>query len=247
MNRTSLRWLSTLLLLCGFIGPATWAAGLQISPVSITIDSDRRADELWLRNTSDETIHAQVRVYHWSQADGQDVLKPDNALVASPPIVQIAAGQRQLVRIVRTGALAEPAPQERSYRMLVDELPIAHTQSSKASLNFVFRYSIPVFILGTAEQKPQLDWQVLESGGQSWLSVRNSGTRHSQLADVAFAPPGGQPKVLLPGLAGYVLAGMQRQFQLPLPPQAFRQGGTFTSLANGSAINAQAAPINRQP
>src|SRR5690554_4107395 len=151
------------------------AAGLQISPISIAIPADKKADEVWLRNTSAEVVHAQVRVYHWSQAEGEDVLVPDQHMVASPPMVELQPGQQQLVRLVRVGPLSAPANTERTYRLLIDELPIQRS-TAKAGLDFVFRYSVPVFVAGTAPATVQLDWSVQEIDGQAWLRVANSGT-----------------------------------------------------------------------
>ena len=231
-----------LLLLCGLPVSAP-AAGLQISPISLSVAADSRVTEIWLRNNSQDVVHAQVRVYRWSQSQGQDVLTADNALIASPPMVAIPAGGQQLVRLVRVGALAEPAAVERSYRLLVDELPVQQQQKSETSLRFVFRYSVPVFIAGTAKQKAKLDWRVEESDGHAWLIVSNTGTRHVQLADVSFAAPHGKAVAVLPGLAGYVLAGQQRRFKLPLPPSAFAQGGVFSGRADGAEINTRIESI----
>jgi fimbrial chaperone protein len=239
--------LFALFLLYGSSGAPSWAAGLQISPISLSIAPDKRADELWLRNAGDQVVHAQVRVYRWSQKDGSDVLTPDTLLVASPPMVQIPAGQQQLVRLVRVGPLANPAPDERSYRLLVDELPIQQEQKSKAALNFVFRYSIPVFIVGTADQKPNLKWQVQESGQHAWLSVTNTGTSHAQLANVDFTPAKGKTVPAFQGLAGYVLPGQYRRLELPLAPGAFAQGGTFSSLLNGVKTRTNVSAITKQP
>lgn len=233
-----------LFLLCGL--PTTVpAAGLQISPISLSVPADRKATEIWLRNNGQDVVHAQVRVYRWSQAQGEDVLTPDNALIASPPMVEIPAGKQQLVRLVRVGLLAKPAAVERSYRLLVDELPVQHQETSETSLRFVFRYSVPVFIAGTAEQKPELDWQVEISAGRAWLVVRNTGTRHAQLADIAFAPPHGTAMVVLPGLAGYVLPGQYRRFKLSLPPSAFARGGVFSGRANGAEVSTRIEPVTR--
>jgi fimbrial chaperone protein len=235
------------LLSCGLPGHRALAAGLQISPISLSIPSDKRADEIWLRNVSSQVVHAQVRVYRWSQAGGQDVLTPDAYMIASPPMVQVGPGQQQLVRLVRVGPMAKPAANERTYRLLVDELPVKPANQPKAGLNFVFRYSIPVFVAGTATPKPVLQWQVQESSGHAWLVVHNSGTMHAQLADVAFTPPRGKTVMALGGLAGYVLPGQYRRLELRQPPGEFARGGTFSSLTNGSKASASVAPIAKAP
>lgn len=222
------------------------AAGLQISPISITIPADKRADEVWLRNTSTEVVHAQVRVYHWSQAEGEDVLVPDQHMVASPPMVQLQPGQQQLVRLVRVGPLSAPAVNERTYRVLIDELPIQRT-AAKAGLDFVFRYSVPVFIAGTAPAQPQLDWSVQEADGQAWLRVANSGTSRAQLANIEYTPHGGQTVMAMNGLAGYVLAGQYRSLPLGLPASLFTKGGVFSSLINAVQAETRVAPIIKSP
>ncbi|NYT44996.1 molecular chaperone [Alcaligenaceae bacterium] len=222
------------------------AAGLQISPISITIPADKRADEVWLRNTSAEVVHAQVRVYHWSQAEGEDVLAPDQHMVASPPMVQLQPGQQQLVRLVRVGPLTAPASSERTYRLLIDELPIQRS-TAKAGLDFVFRYSVPVFIAGTAPAKAQLDWSVQEVDGQAWLRVANSGTSRAQLANIEYTPQGGKAVMAMNGLAGYVLAGQYRSLQLGLPTTLFAKGGVFSSLTNAVHTETRVAPIIKTP
>ncbi|CAM5219415.1 hypothetical protein CDEF62S_05531 [Castellaniella defragrans] len=243
--RTTGPWLFALFLLYGLSGAPSQAAGLQISPISLSIPSDKKADEIWLRNSGDQVVHAQVRVFRWTQKDGKDLLTPDPTLVASPPMVQIETGKQQLVRLIRVGPLAQPSAEERSYRLLVDELPIQQKQATKAALNFVFRYSIPVFIVGTADQKPALQWQVQEADHHAWLVLHNTGTSHSQLANVSFTPPGGKQMVAFQGLAGYVLPGQYRRLELSLAPSLFKQGGTFSSLLNGVKTNTAVSPISQ--
>ncbi|TAM82360.1 MAG: molecular chaperone [Candidimonas sp.] len=227
-------------------GPAR-AAGLQISPISITIPIKERSGEVWLRNTSDAVLQAQVRVYRWSQADGKDVLTPAKDMVASPPMAQVAANGQQLVRLVRVGDSMAPSANERCYRLLVDELPIRPANEPKVGLNFVFRYSLPVFIAGTAAPKAVLQWRVEASGATAWLVVRNSGTAHAQLADITFTPPGGKAVAAVPGLAGYVLPGAYLRLDLRRAPRLFENGGTFSSLTNGSRTTAQIAAISKTP
>jgi len=241
------RWaVGAVLVAWGAIQGTALAAGLQISPFSITMPADKKADEVWLRNSSAEVVHAQVRVYRWSQADGEDVLSPEQNMVASPPMVQIEPGQQQLVRLVRVGPLSGPAAEERSYRLLIDELPVDRT-TSKAGLNFVFRYSVPVFISGTAPAKPVLDWSLRQDGSQVWLRIANSGTSHAQLANIEFTPSGGKTIMAVNGLAGYALPGQYRSLRLELPAGTFARGGVFSSLINAAKVETPVQPIGKTP
>lgn len=222
------------------------AGGLQISPVSLDIAATTRSGEVWLRNAGTDVVHAQVRVYRWSQKDGEDVLTPDNGMVASPPMVQIAPSQQQLVRLVRIGPMTAAAVGERTYRLVIDELPIKKP-NSKIGLDFVFRYSIPVFIAGTAPPKLQLDWSVQEVGKKVWLRVTNTGNSHAQLANLAFTAPNGRSTVVYQGLAGYALAGKYRRVELSAPASLFASGGTFNSLINGIKTATKVQPISKTP
>mgnify|MGYP003582649686 CR=1 FL=1 len=237
---------ATFILLAGFSGNTVFAAGLQISPISLELPADKKADGVWLRNTGTEVVHAQVRVYRWSQEQGEDVLTPDNGMVASPPMIQVAAGQQQLVRVVRVGATAAPAANERTYRLVIDELPV-NKPGTRIGLDFVFRYSIPVFIAGTAPAKAVLNWSVQQSGKKAWLQVKNNGTSRAQLANIAFTPTQGKTTMVLEGLAGYALAGQYRRLELSSSPSLFANGGTFNSLINGVKTDTKVTSISKEP
>ena len=66
---------------------SAWASGLQVAPVSLTLVSTQNADGLWLSNTGTGMLHAQVRVYRWTQVDGAEQLTPSQELVISPPML----------------------------------------------------------------------------------------------------------------------------------------------------------------
>nr|WP_274708929.1 fimbria/pilus periplasmic chaperone [Variovorax sp. S12S4] len=118
------------------------ASGLQVSPVTLTLQASQNAEGLWLSNTGDTVVHAQVRVYQWTQEDGAEKLTPSRELLVSPPMVQLDASARQLIRVIRTGVPAGPV--EGSYRVIIDELPVE--MKEKKGLQLVLRYSVPIFI-----------------------------------------------------------------------------------------------------
>src|SRR5690348_17457070 len=76
---------AALLIACG---PAC-ASGLQVAPVGLEFAPGGTAQGVWLTNTGNDLLRAQVRVFHWTQADGQDVLTPAQGLVASPPMLNL--------------------------------------------------------------------------------------------------------------------------------------------------------------
>lgn len=229
------------------------AASLQVAPTSLTLQATQNAEGLWLSNSGDQPVHVQLRVYRWTQSDGVESLDPTRDLVVSPPMQTLPPGQRQLVRIIRTAPV--PPPSELGYRVIVDELPTDATPADKQGLRFVLRYSIPVFIVpqanasGSASAKPEpaaiapaLQARLLTGDdGQAMLEVRNSGSQHAQIADLAFGSRAANAEPLVPGLLGYALAGQTMRWPLKAPAARFADG-VFTARIN-SAPEPQPLPF----
>jgi fimbrial chaperone protein len=227
---------------CALLAPAVLAGDLQVSPISLEFSPTEQAQGLWLSNTGTATLRAQVRVQQWSQAGGEEILSATSELVASPPILQIPAGQSQLVRIIRLAN--DPPTRELSYRLLVDELP-DETRDETSGLQLLLRYSIPVFVLpGGAPTIPPgqpvtaTDVSTLtarlqaDNGGM--LQVDNRGQQRARISNLVYVNADGSRVELVPGLLGFVLAGQQLQWPLPLPGSA-HAGGTLKAKFNNDA------------
>ena len=234
--------LTVLLALSGIAG----AASLQVAPTSVVLDPGENAEALWLSNTDPQApVRAQVRLYRWTQENGEDKLEPTRDLAISPPMVELAAGARQLVRVVRTGASPEGA--EASYRIIVDEVPPADGEA-QSGLQFLLRYSLPVFVTPTDANGPishELAARMETRDGKPTLVVHNSGRQHAQLADLAWVDGGGARVELMQGLVGYVLPGQTMAWPLDQPASRFANGGGFKARINGEAAEqslALAAP-----
>ncbi|MDR6889823.1 MULTISPECIES: fimbrial biogenesis chaperone [Variovorax] len=218
------------------------ASGLQVSPVTLTLQPAQNADGLWLSNTGDTVVHAQVRVYHWAQENGAEKLTPSRELFVSPPMVQLDASARQLIRVIRTGATAGTV--EGSYRVIIDELPVE--MKEKKGLQLVLRYSVPIFIAPTAQSPaPQLAWSLRREEGQAVLEVANRGGMHAQLADLEFVDTAGRRTPVHAGLMGYVLPGARMRWPLKTPAEAFAPGGVLETKINGNATQENIPPLPR--
>ncbi|REE91093.1 fimbrial biogenesis chaperone [Cupriavidus plantarum] len=207
------------------------ATSLQITPVRIDLPAGAGAAALTLRNQGNTPIHAQVRVFRWTQDTGSDALAATEEIVASPPIVRIPGGSDQLVRIVRparadAGAnhagASDPgisAAGESAYRLLIDELPAPGATPDASGVRLQLRYSVPVFAgtpSTTAPPPLRLNlWRDGSEGGWT-LAVRNAGQRHARLSDIALVN-GGQRINVGSGLFGYALPGAVRVWKINLP------------------------------
>lgn len=206
------------------------ASGLSVTPTQLNFQPGDSVHAIWLSNTGSEPLRAQVRVFAWSQPDGNDQLNASRELMASPPMSTIAPGTQQLVRVVRVGD-APVAGDEQSYRLLIDEVPDP-AAPTKSTLNFVLRYSVPVFI-GNNNSPSELNWQL--NGDPLSLQAGNHGHGHAQIADLELLDGNGKLVFEKQGLIGYVLPGVTSRWPLALPPSA-AHATTIQARINGQIV-----------
>ncbi len=214
------------------------ASGLQVSPISLSLQAKENASGLTLSNTGDNVVHAQVRVYHWSQDENGDQLTTSRGLLASPPMIELQPGESQLIRIIRASAPPSGAGAvEDAYRLSIDELPVKSAES-KTGLQFSLSYSLPVFVqpVGVKKTAPKLQWNytVQPDGKQVQLRVSNSGNGHAQLAKLSFDDAAGKNIEINSGLLGYVLPGTTMQWTLKVPPNELKNSGKIKVMINGT-------------
>jgi fimbrial chaperone protein len=166
------------------------AASLDVNPVRIDIARSARSAELRLTNTASEELSVQIDVRAWSQDGGADELVETRELLAVPPLVTIPPGERQIVRI---GHLATPSPDlEKSFRVIVTELPPNAGDSNGSALNMRLRLSIPVFVAsGSGTAAPDVVLDGLERGtGDAVVTLRNAGKAHVKIDRVELRQRG---------------------------------------------------------
>jgi fimbrial chaperone protein len=223
-------WLFALAVWLGIATPAT-SGDLRLEPVSLTLQPDEQATTLWLSNTGQQPLQAQVRLFSWTQDGGGEVLVPARDVAVSPPLLEVPPLGQQRVRVVRLAAGVPAA--ETAYRLVVDELP--HVAPALAAGDeSLLRYSIPVFLLPAPPPAgPQLSARIDEdAAGRRLLRLDNSGDRHARIAALSYVGTGGRRHSLAPSLAGYVLAGRYKHW--PLPDDAGRPPyGRFEAEVNG--------------
>ena len=183
-------------LLAALIAGSTQAASLQVAPTSLQLTARQNAEALWISNSGTAPVDVQARVFRWTQRDGRDELEPTTDLVISPPMQALAAGQQQLIRVVR--ADPQPPAGQQAYRVIVDEVPTL--DPNRQGMQFVLRYSLPVFVQpeDKAPETPELQATLLtQPDGTLALEVRNLGASYAQLADLAMGTPE-RPQVFKP-------------------------------------------------
>lgn len=215
----------------GFVSKGAIAASLNVSPTKLEIFHPQQAATLNLRNMGDKAIIGQVRVFAWRQENGEDILEATEAVVASPPMIQIHPGMDYTIRIVRT--TGAPVVGEESYRLVVDEVPDAVSRRNGV-ITVAIRYVIPLFFDAVDAGQPRLKWSISSRHGKTFLSARNDGDRREQLRDLSF---GGRS--IARGLAGYVLGHSESSWELRGKKSASRsvkavtENGPVSDVADG--------------
>jgi fimbrial chaperone protein len=207
--RPTLALTALLLLACPFPREVR-AASLEITPVLITLAAGQTATKIEVTNRGATPTAIQARAYRWTQPGDADAMTPTQDIIISPPIFTVAGGGSQTLRLLLRGGIA--AGGDRSYRLLLDEVPPANTRSRQVAL--VLRLSLPVFLGAAASGRPALRWRVERgAGGQTVLTASNAGPAYDKVRaiDVTLAD-GSHPKVVARGTNPYILAGAERHW-----------------------------------
>jgi fimbrial chaperone protein len=188
------------------------AASLEVSPVSVEVTAPAAAATMTLRNDGQTPLNAQIRVFRWVEADGEERLEPTDEFVASPPMTTLASKVDYTVRLVRV--TKRPISSGESYRVLVDELPAPRAQQHRV-VTLVMRYSVPVFFYPPDATDGKLTWSAERRDGSVYLSATNTGDRHVRISALKVQDGKMREISFGDGLAGYVLGHSTRRWPVP--------------------------------
>ncbi len=202
-------------ILCFAVGVAS-AVSLTVLPVTIQMEPGQMVTAVTIINKGDRDTAFQIRTFAWTQPNGRDVLEPTDALLASPPLGTVAAGGRQIVRVVLR---QPPQGREASYRIWLDQIP---HPAAPGTVRVALRLSIPIFAEPRTRVAPHVQWQVESGTGQPFLVGINDGTRHETVRDIKLEAPDGRVLKVMADVDSDILAGATKRWHIvtPLPPLA---------------------------
>lgn len=187
--------------------PLVAAAGdFTISPVRIFMSIRDRAVALEVRNTGAAPVTLRAELNVWTQsAAGEDQLTPTDDVVLSPPVVKLAPGARQVVRLVRL-VPNNPAKQH-TYRMLLREVRAPGEATGRLGMNIQLVLSIPVFVTPPKVQRELECSAGARSPDAVQFTCANGGDAYAQIVGATVTQAGRPvanftgPVYLLPGTA----------------------------------------------
>lgn len=196
-------------------------AQYRLSALKIELAPQEPFTVLAIANTGNVPLDFKVRVQQWQQrATGEDELHllPANSLelVAFPNLLHLPVGSRTEIRL---GHRLPAADVERTYRLLVAEIPPA-PQGIGSETRLVTVHSLPVFIKPAVirRQGQLLNAQVQQ--GTLQMTVSNRGNVHIEADQITVRglAENGQRLFELRPQREYVLAGVTRPLMpMPLP------------------------------
>jgi fimbrial chaperone protein len=199
------------------------AQALTISPVLVELSPDRRITSITLSNPAEHPVTFQTQTLAWSQSDGADVYADSDELIVVPPIAQIGAGESQIFRVTLRAA---PAPQERAYRLIfedVTEIVDAAPSVGGATIDIRVNHSLPVFITprGKAPAQPRLESCAslvpATTPASRCIRLDNDGNHYLQIKSLTVAGTDWRKNL---NSGARVLAGAWRQWTFDVPPHA---------------------------
>lgn len=165
----------------------------------------------------------QLSVMSWSQDGTGDVLTPTREVLANPGVFLLKAGDQQVARFALRVA---PDIKERSYRIVVQEVPRQRVENGLAT---VLRLMVPVFV-PTPNPQVAVEWSAREGTQGLEISAHNVGNTHVQIKTVKLSGDGVAPAAKTVNL--YVLPGATGTIRMP--PGKPVGAGTVLQLAADS-------------
>lgn len=172
-------------LLLSYSYTAVANAEFDVSPIRLELSADAPSAALTLRNRTDSPRLIEVTVMHWQRVDHQDSYSPSRAILANPPVFEVAPYASQIVRVGINTATATDT--ESSYRVYLTEVATGQRQQQ---LQILLSVGIPVFIAPAGGANYQLKWQTIAVDDDNVeLTVLNTGNSHIQLEPLQIYSP----------------------------------------------------------
>lgn len=192
------------------------AAEFSVTPIRLDMAPGARSATVTVVNDDEQPLRLQLKLVEWTQdAEGRDVYTESDDLVYYPKLTSVAAKDR---RIVRIGLKTPAGAAERTYRLLLDQLPDA-IRPTASGLNFTVRFALPIFLPAAEPQLRGAIQSIALEDGKLRVAVANTGNQNFRITSVsAHAATGFTAEA-----AGwYLLPGVQRVHTMEIPAEACR-------------------------
>ncbi|HEV3317222.1 MAG TPA: fimbria/pilus periplasmic chaperone [Candidatus Angelobacter sp.] len=188
----------------------SWCGTFTVTPVRIQVSASRPNAILQVANRDDEPVTLQAHVVAWSFDGQKDVLVDNDEVMLNPPIAVIGAHQTQAIRM-GLRRLNDSA-QERSYRLILEEVP-RPPKPGFVGIRTIVKISIPIFASPKNAIAPKLSWQAVKmSDSRVKLIATNQGSAHIQIKSMDVTGADSPDAYLKGAPPTYLLPNQQREW-----------------------------------
>jgi fimbrial chaperone protein len=203
LRTAALSWIGFLLL-----GTA-WCGTFTVNPIRIQLSSSRPNATLQVTNHDDHDVTLQVHIVAWSQDSQKDIYADSDDVVLNPPIATVGARATQIIRL---GLRRPVAGQERTYRLILEEVPQPPSPDFRG-VQTLLKISIPIFAVPKTATAPKLEWQAVKTNGSRLrLIAVNRGQAHAQIKSLQVTSADSPDDYLKAETLTYILPGQQREW-----------------------------------
>lgn len=194
------------------------AGSYNLAPTNVTLGAGNPSAMLTVDNQGTEELRFHVSSFAWDESDtGEMLLDPTDDLVVFPTLFVLPPGTSRQIRVGTT----EPAGAvEKTYRVIVEELP---PLSADGQLGVLVRtrMSVPVFLAPEDRSYAGSVGPTVAADGRVGVSVVNDGTLHFRARKVEVDGRDAAGASVFTGSVDgwYVLPGHVRIFEVPLPTE----------------------------
>ena len=221
----------TAFLVLALLPVAASANGSSVSPTRLLLATGAASTYVTITNTSLVPQRYSASAYRWNQTAAVPVvLSPTNDIVFFPGSFIIDSLHSQRIRI---GSSAASDTTEKTYRIVVSELPPLQNVlvADSAGLAFTASFSIPIYL---APQKAVPAGQITDvvvDRHSLRFSVRNTGNVHFVAKTMRVIARSESATIMsAENSAWFVLANSQHDFVMPLP------GGSCSTIRTISIV-----------
>jgi len=217
-------------------------SSFNVSPLKIVLSGKSSSALLEITNQSAESLRLQLSASAWDQSPtGEILLGATDDIILFPPLLTIEPGE---LRKIRLGAVTPRGAAEKTYRVVLEELPaIKSSSTGGGQVRVLTRMTIPVFLdPSKVVSSGQIEGLTMRNATASF-EIRNTGNTHFTPQHIRLTGKGaGGQAVAKHEISGwYILAGGIRRFDVSLTPADCRRLKSLTVEAQ-----TEAGPLNAE-
>ena len=195
------------------------AGNYGVNPINVVLSPKVSTVLLKLRNQDTTAGSFQFKVFKWEQnAQGEDKLTPTEDIILFPSLLSV---ESQAERQIRLGSKVPINNVEKTYRLIVEELPTKTSQSTQNAIQVLTNLSIPIFLQPSQINQSGKMGQLAIKKGNLSFEINNTGNVNlpPQQITVQGVSATGEKIIETSVNSWYILAGNTKSYSVELPPK----------------------------